>query len=157
MSTWQKQLSTNKNISVAVSETSGWSGIKEKAFFSQSPKSFDFTSGKVKILIMLKFFVFALILLCGITTSMAQCNPFRASAVLNVCRNAGRSDCTGVSSRNICNNLVGPRPFISGNTSGNYRCSIFAGVNCSGREEFVNRAGFTRFPFEARSMRCPCI
>lgn len=60
-----------------------------------------------------------------------------------------------VSSNNVCNNLVSKTtPFISGQSGGNYYCTVYSQSGCSGSSLTVN--GRVKFPWNARSMRCSC-
>lgn len=94
---------------------------------------------------------------CIFTTTSGLCLWPWGGGTINVCKNAGKTNCLGVGSTNTCINLVGG-PFISGFVTGTgYSCKIYSSTGCSGTSTSVDHAGWSRFPFTAKSFRCPCI
>ncbi|KAI5849252.1 hypothetical protein BZA05DRAFT_325507, partial [Tricharina praecox] len=72
---------------------------------------------------------------------------------LQLCKQQGKRNCLGVSSDDTCINLIGG-PFVSGWAGGHYQCTIYAGSGCTGTRAMVDREGWSKFDFNAWSMRC---
>lgn len=102
--------------------------------------------------------LFAILILVTIAVGLnAQCSSPLRAGILNVCNQPNRVGCQSRLSDNRCVALSGG-PWISGNAGGNYNCFIWNTSNCSGTTNVnVNNAGWSRFPFNALSMRCPCV
>lgn len=100
--------------------------------------------------------VIVLTIALAASTANAACVPWKDGGTLQVCKSAGKRNCLGASSDSTCINLIGG-PFISGFSGGGYTCRIYSGSGCSGRYASVDRDGWSRFPFTARSFRCPCV
>jgi len=83
-------------------------------------------------------------------------NPFKSAGVINVCKVAGKKTCFGVASGNTCVNLIGG-PFISGFAGQDEACYIYSEVDCKGSSTHVDRLGWSRFPYTAKSVKCPCV
>ncbi|ORX85215.1 hypothetical protein K493DRAFT_85712 [Basidiobolus meristosporus CBS 931.73] len=90
----------------------------------------------------------------------AQCNawcpPWKSGSSMYVCKSTGKAKCINVSSGNACINLTGG-PFISGYSAGSHKCTIYSEVKCGGNSYIVDKAGYSRFPKAARSLKCPCV
>ena len=105
---------------------------------------------------MKPFLFITLILTIVVIGSESFCPLLQGGGTINVCKNSGKTKCIGVGSSNTCINLVGG-PFVSGFSSGGYRCTIYSRAGCSGTTNTVDRGGWSRFPFIPQSVKCPCI
>lgn len=88
----------------------------------------------------------------------AWCWPWEDPGKIFLCATLNKTKCdwrTGTSMN--CNNYDTGYPAISGYTDGNYHCIIFKGEDCEGDLEFINKTGFSPFPFRPRSYKCPCV
>jgi hypothetical protein len=86
----------------------------------------------------------------------AFCFPWKSAGTINVCKAEGKQNCLGLSSGDTCINLTGG-PFVSGFSGQSEACTIYSEVDCKGDSNPVDQAGWSRFPYTAKSIKCPCI
>lgn len=105
-------------------------------------------------------FKVVILILCIATAAYGwTCSPYDGTTgvgYINVCKQYGKQDCLTVSStRRTCINLIGG-PFVSGYSGSTaYECKIYSSTGCSGTVNYVDRAGWSWFPFTAKSYSCP--
>lgn len=104
----------------------------------------------------MKLLFFFLTILSVIIITSAWCPPWQGGGTINVCKLTKKRNCIGVGSTNTCINLVGG-PFVSGFTTGNYRCTIYSRSGCAGTSVTVDSSGWSNFPIRPNSIKCPCI
>lgn len=95
------------------------------------------------------------VVVCAAIESEAACAPWNSAGTINVCKTSGKKNCIGVSSGDTCKNLVGG-PFVSGFTSGNYRCVVYSTTGCGGTYHSVDKDGWKNFCITPKSIKCPC-
>lgn len=105
---------------------------------------------------IMKYLLLTLILCFIVIESESICWPWQGTGVINVCKNIDQTNCIGVSSGNTCINLIGGA-FVSGFASGQYTCSIFKKAGCAGSQFLVHNKMNDPFPWDAESIRCPCL
>lgn len=104
----------------------------------------------------MRFSVIVLAVAMAAGTANAVCAPWNDGGTLQVCKSTGKRNCIGASSDDTCINLIGG-PFVSGYAGGGYTCRIYSRSGCAGSDVSVDRDGWSRFPFTARSFKCPCV
>ncbi|KFH44885.1 hypothetical protein ACRE_043610 [Hapsidospora chrysogenum ATCC 11550] len=79
-----------------------------------------------------------------------------AAKDVEVCKGVGFVDCVPVSSAWTCDNLVSGdgRPFVSGRVTSWGSCDIFSENGCSGISNNMDTEGWSKFPFNVKSIRC---
>ncbi|KAK2616199.1 hypothetical protein QQS21_000831 [Conoideocrella luteorostrata] len=79
-----------------------------------------------------------------------------AAKDLIVCKQTGFRECVPVSSAFTCDNLVSKdgRPFVSGRVTSFGSCDIFSENGCSGISNNMDKSGWSKFPFNVKSIRC---
>lgn len=117
-------------------------------------KTIDYSS---EVLTM-KFASLTIIVVLYAAIGSEACLPWQGCGVINVCKSPGKTtNCIGVSSGSTCMNLIGG-PFVSGFTSGDYRCTVYSAKGCGGSSHTVDKAGWSRFvQFTPKSIKCPCV
>lgn len=105
---------------------------------------------------MNKVVIFLMTISCVILMANGWCSPLKKGGTLNVCKQTGKVNCLGVTSPDACINLVGG-PFLSGFTSGNYKCTIYSEAGCGGTSFTCDNAGWSSFKITPKSIKCPCI
>ncbi|KJZ68013.1 hypothetical protein HIM_12597 [Hirsutella minnesotensis 3608] len=75
---------------------------------------------------------------------------------VHMCKRTGKQDCVPVDSAWTCDNLVSGdgRPFVSGRVLSRGSCDIFSENGCSGISNTMDTAGWNKFPFNVKSIRC---
>lgn len=102
----------------------------------------------------LKSFIF----FCAfIAIACAACTPFKNPGKLKLYTQTGKKGVsTTYSSANKCTNTSGG-PWVAGNSLGNYVCTGYTGVGCSGSFFSIDSSGWNAFCLRPiKSFSCPC-
>lgn len=106
---------------------------------------------------MSRFLLFALTFLTALLDINAQCWPWQDPGKMYFCGNPDKTKCNWRIGKFNCINYRGGVPAVSGYTDGDYECKIYKGDDCEGNIEYVNKTGWSPFPFTPKSYRCPCV